>query len=128
MAATMNRAVLDIAKLDENGTAQAEDVAGTKPIENEQAHRMAEFAVAFSGSAFIVCIFVPYEWKQGQMWYTILHALILGWQSCFSWLLFRGNTHVKLLRFLTGKKIFVQVVVLSLIDWLRVMIMPYPGE
>jgi hypothetical protein len=41
--------------------------------------------------------------------------------------LFWDNVHFKLLRFLSGKKVFAQVVILSLIDWLRLILLPDPG-
>jgi hypothetical protein len=98
-----------------------------EPLENGEPMRCTEFCVAATAAIYVGLIMVPYELKMGQMWYTAAHSLVLVSSVLSIACLFWGNTHIKMIRFLSGKKIFVQVVVLALIDWLQVMIMPAPG-
>ena len=98
-----------------------------EPLENGEPRRWAEFCVAASSVILIGLAMVPSRLKKGQMWYTAAQSLILIIAIVLVMRLFWGNTHIKMIRFLSGKKIFVQVVILTLIDWLQVMIMPAPG-
>jgi hypothetical protein len=98
-----------------------------KRLENGKPRRWAEFGCAASTVFFISLVMVPRQLKKGQMWYTVAHSLNLAAAIVLVVSLFWGNTHIKMIRFLSGKQIFVQVVILALIDWLRVMIMPDSG-
>ena len=85
-----------------------------QPLKNGEPRRWAEFCLAASGVIDIGLIMVPGELKTGQVWYTAAHSLVLASVIVLMACLFWGNTHIKMIRFLSGKKIFVQVVILAL--------------
>ena len=99
----------------------------TEPLENGKPRRWAEFCIAATGVILIGLVMVPGELKKGQMWYTVAQSLNLATAIVLIVSLFWGNTHIKMIRFLSGKMIFVQVVILTLIDWLQKMILPGLG-
>jgi hypothetical protein len=70
---------------------------------------------------------VPASYKQGQLWYTVAQVLVLCFFIVSYLCLFWGNTHTTLLRFLYRKKIFAQVVCLSVLDFVQRMAAPEPG-
>jgi hypothetical protein len=98
-----------------------------EPLENGKPRRWAEFGFAASGVIFIGLMMIPYELKKGQAWNTAANSLLLGSVILSVACLFWGNTHIKMIRFLSGKKIFAQVVILALMAWLQVMIIPDVG-
>ena len=134
MPAAASRAEADKAELYESGSTSITPQQTTdadrppKPLENGKPRRWAEFGIAATSVIFILLSMVPRELKKGQMWYTAAHSLLLVSTLVLIASLFWGNTHIKMIRFLSGKPIFVQVVALTLIDWLQVMIMPDPGS
>ena len=79
-----------------------------EPLENGTPRRWAEFGVAATAVILIGLAMVPGELKKGQLWYTAAHSLVLVSAIVLMACLFRGNTHIKMIRFLSGKKIFVQ--------------------
>ena len=98
-----------------------------EPLENGEPRRWAEFGIVATGVLYMGLLMIPDELKKGQVWYTVAHFLVLVSAVLSIACLYWGNTHIKMIRFLSGKAIFVQVVILALIDWLQLMIMPTPG-
>jgi hypothetical protein len=86
-----------------------------------------EIAVAFTAAVLVALALVPYDLKQGQDWYTAAHSVVLASTVASLSFLFAGNTHTKIIQFQMASGFFWQVVVLSLVDWVRVMAMPDPG-
>jgi hypothetical protein len=132
--AAASRAESDIAKLDVSAVTtrvlpgQPTDTdEPPEPLENGEPRRWAEFCMAATGVIFIGLAMLPKSLKKGQVWYTAAHSLNLATAIVLIVSLLWGNTHIKMLRFLSGKPIFAQVLILALVDWLRVMIVPDVG-
>jgi hypothetical protein len=124
---------MDIAELDRLGTPEefpgqpTDIIEPPKLLENGKPAWRAELCIVFSGAGIIGLSMLPYRLKKGQHWYSVMHSSVLFSMTVSIVCLFYKNTHIKMLRFLSGKMIFVQVVILALIDWLRVMILPGQG-
>ena len=73
-----------------------------EPLENGEPRRWAEFGVAATSVIYIGLIMVPWELKMGQAWYTAAHSLVLVSAILSVACLFWGNTHIKIIRFLSG--------------------------
>ena len=124
------RVEADIAELDAPGTTPQlanQPTDPPKPLENGKPRRRVEFCSAACCGAFFALLMVPYQVKKGQDWYSVVHSLVLFSTIVLTTCIFWGNTHMKMLAFLSGKKIFWKVVVLALIDWVRIMIKPDVG-
>ena len=129
----MNRPKTDVAELEGRSAAQElidqapTDAAEAQALKNEAPRFWAEFGVAVSSLPFVALILVPGQLKKGLMWYSSSHSLVLFSMTASVACLFWGNTHIKMLRFLSGKKIFAKVVFLALADLVRLLIMPDTG-
>ena len=140
MSVTGRRA-MDISELDESGTHQPQPSTEShwsrvrltvlhsppRPLKNGEPARWAELGVAVSGFIFVALIFVPAQLKKNQVWYICCHATILFSTTLSICFKYWGNTHIKMLRFLSGKPVFAQIVLLALLDWLWITIQPDLG-
>ena len=101
-----------------------------EPVENGEprlcVEAMEKMCFAITGIVLFALSAVPVQAKKGKAWYTTIHLIMLFSNIVCAAALFFRNTHIKLLRFLSAKMVFGQVVGLSLVDWSRVMIMPHP--
>jgi hypothetical protein len=130
-----SRVVTDIAELNtrqglQHMAVQPTDADADVPpeeIQNGAPRRWAEGIVAANACIFVTLAMTPYQLKKGQMWYTIAQSTILGSTMVALLFHFVGNIHSRMLRFFSGKKIFIKVVGLTLVNWLMVMLMPGEG-
>ena len=77
-----------------------------EPLEHGEPRRCAEFCMAASGVIQIGLVMLPGEPKKGQVWYNVANGLdVLVSAIVLIACLFWGNTHIKMIRFLSGKMI-----------------------
>jgi hypothetical protein len=129
-AGAADRRAADIGQLGRPGLSAQESAADSPPpqhIENGKPRLWAERAVTLAACFCVTLLMLPVGVKRYLLWYTIAHSFALLFTVVSVACVFLGNTHTKILRFLTGKKVFIQVVVLSLADWLRMTLMYVPA-